>query len=119
MPRQIRELLSTSSSDLATGNSGQRTRNMHDVGEEEFARAWEQGRFEPAGTARLLGVSRQSVYRRIDGSECYRLAGQLGEAELEHVLAECDGDSTRAAACLRVSLSGLRAVLRNAKLEWY
>jgi hypothetical protein len=91
---------------------------MHEIDEEQFAQAWEQGSFEPAATARLLGVSRQSVYRRIDGLPGYRLAGQVGKAELRRVLASCDADSARAARNLRVSLSALRAVLRGTELDW-
>jgi transcriptional regulator with GAF, ATPase, and Fis domain len=91
---------------------------MHEIDEEQFARAWAQSGFEPAGTARLLGVSRQSVYRRIDGLAGYRLAGQVDKAELRQVLASCEADSARAARHLRVSLSALRAVLRGTDLEW-
>ena len=62
----------------------------------------------------MLGVSRQSVYRRIDGSDRYRLASQVSSGELHRVLDECGGDVSLAARRLRVSLSALRAILRSA-----
>jgi two-component system nitrogen regulation response regulator GlnG len=94
-------------------------RHIRDVADPEFERAWKQSGFEPAGTARSLGVSRQSVYRRIDGSPRYRLASQVPAEELQRALLDCSGDSRGAAATLRVSLSALRSVLRNSDLEWH
>lgn len=87
---------------------------MHQIDDDEFDRAWEDSAFEAAGTARQLGISRQAVYRRIDGSSRYRLAEQVPEAELQRALDAHRGDVGAAALALRVSASGLRARLRAA-----
>ena len=118
VPDHIRALLQKTPRETKRAASVADRRSMREVGEAQFERAWEQSRYEPAGTARLLGVSRQSVYRRIVGSDRYRLAGEVEAGELRRVLGECGSDSARAALRLRVSLSALRAVLRTADLEW-
>lgn len=118
LPEAIRSALDGRHRGGEEGTAGTVRRSMHEVDEEQFSRAWEQSRFEPAGTARLLGVSRQSVYRRISGSDRYRLAGQVAPGELRGALEACGMDGTRAALRLRVSPSALRAVLRNTDLEW-
>jgi two-component system nitrogen regulation response regulator GlnG len=87
-------------------------RTILDVSEPEFDRAWELSRYSVTGTARQLGVSRAAVYRRIEESPRYRLAGQVPLAELRRVVAEHPGDLVPAAAAMRVSLAGLRARLR-------
>jgi len=118
VPDSVRHQFEKARRDGRSIPSASGARRMHEIDEEQFARAWAQSGFEPAGTARLLGVSRQSVYRRIDGLAGYRLAGQVDKAELRQVLASCEADSARAARHLRVSLSALRAVLRGTDLEW-
>jgi transcriptional regulator with PAS, ATPase and Fis domain len=75
--------------------------------------------FEAANVARQLGVSRQGVYRRIEETPGYRLAGQIPLAELERVLAEHGGDARAAARHLKVSCSGLLARLRGSQLVWF
>lgn len=92
-------------------------RNMQEVSAAEFERVWQACRFEVAGTARRLAVSRQSVYRRLEESAEYRLAGQVPVAELRRALQEQGGDVAAAALVLRVSLAGLRARLRQLAAE--
>jgi two-component system nitrogen regulation response regulator GlnG len=87
---------------------------IHEVSDEAFDRVYEEQCYEVARVARALGVSRQAVYRRIELSPRHRLAGQVPEPELRRVLAEHGGDVRAAAGQLRVSLSALRARLRNA-----
>ena len=118
VPESIRAALEASRQQGSNDVSSAKKRSMHDVDEGKFDIAWEQCRYEPAATARLLGVSRQSVYRRVDQSARYRLAGEIESFELRRVLGECGNDSVRTARQLRVSLSALRAVLRGSGLEW-
>lgn len=92
-------------------------RSMRDVDAAEFDRAWEAGQFEAMNTARLLQVSRQSVYRRIESSPDHRLASQVPLVELRQVLAEHDGDVVAAARQLRVSHTRLRSRLRDLDSE--
>ena len=70
-------------------------------------------RYEAAPVARALGVSRPSVYRRIEETPGLRLAAQVPEEELQQALDEHDGDLQATAMALRVSASGLRARLRH------
>jgi two-component system nitrogen regulation response regulator GlnG len=94
-------------------------RNMRHISAEEFDSALVAAAYEVAQVARQLGVSRQSVYRRLDESEQYRLAGQVPQSELERVLTRLQGDAAATARHLKVSLSSLRARLRDTDLAWY
>lgn len=94
-------------------------RKIRDIGEEEFDSAWKLCRYEVAGTAQHLGVSRPAVYRRIAASPHYRLSKQVPLPELEQVLALHKGDVTATAWQLQVSASGLRERLRDSGLEWF
>jgi len=94
-------------------------RKLRDVGAAEFEQRWGESGFEVMGCARLLRVSRASVYRRIQDSADYRLASQVPLEELGGALANCAGDSATAAQQLRVSHTGLQVVLRNSPLEWH
>jgi two-component system nitrogen regulation response regulator GlnG len=82
------------------------------ISETDFDRVWEAGDYEVARVARRLGVSRQTVYRRVQASPRYRLACDVDAAELRAALEAADGDPRRAARSLRVSFSGLRSRLR-------
>lgn len=94
-------------------------RRIRDVDAREFDAAMQANDFEVANVARQLGVSRQGVYRRIEETPGYRLAGQIPLAELEQVLAEHGGDARAAARHLKVSCSGLLARLRGSQLVWF
>ena len=92
-------------------------RRMREVEAVEFEAVLEANRFEAAATARQLGVSRQSVYRRIGDTPGLRLASEIPREELQRALAQHPGDSAAAALQLRVSHTGLQARLRNLKKE--
>lgn len=94
-------------------------RSIRDINEDEFDRALQSSHYEVAHTARHLEVSRQAVYRRMAESSRYRLAGQVPVAEMARTLASHSGDATAAALQLRVSVSGLRARLRDSDLVWF
>jgi two-component system nitrogen regulation response regulator GlnG len=122
LPDNVRAALHSSKaaarSVTAEPRRGQR-RNMRDVGEEEFHSAMEDCGYEVATVARQLDVSRQSIYRRMDESGRYRLAGQVPLPELEQALARRAGDACAVARDLKVSLSALLARLRNSDLVWH
>ncbi|MGB1141208.1 MAG: sigma-54-dependent transcriptional regulator [Halioglobus sp.] len=86
--------------------------SMSSVSDARFERAMRESGFEPQAVARVLGVSRSSVYRRIERSH-YRLAPQIPEVELQEALLKNAGDIVAAARHLQVSASGLRARLRR------
>jgi len=67
---------------------------------------------EPAALARLFGVSRGTVYRRIRASERCRLAAEVPAEELLKALDHCGGDLIQTARHLAVSRRGLEARLR-------
>lgn len=90
---------------------------MTAVGEAEFLRAWQEAHFEVTAVARRLHVSRQSVYRRAEGSPACRMATDVGADELASALAVSNGDLARAALKLRVSGPGLRARVRQLGIE--
>ncbi len=83
-----------------------------DVSEDAFAQAMIDCAFEPARVARVLGLSRTAVYRRIEASERHRLASDVPRAEIEAALAQQGADVAAIARQLRVSAAGLRQRLR-------
>lgn len=87
-------------------------RSIRDVGDEDFDRAMQESLYEVSAVAQRLGVSRQSVYRRMASSGSYRKASELPEPELLDAVRECGGDTLAAAQLLRISASGLRSRLR-------
>ncbi len=92
-------------------------RRIMEVSEEEFDQAWRaQGR-EVRAVARELGVSRQSVYRKVAVSENYRLASEVTEAELLRAMRLCNDDPLAMAQLLEVSTSGLKARLRQGNAD--
>ncbi len=97
--------------EAATSGSGRR---MQEIGDREFREAMQACRYEVAPVARALGVSRPSVYRRIEDTPGLRLAAQVPQEELHQALSEHDGDLQATAMALRVSASSLRARLRDA-----
>ena len=96
-----------------------RTRRMHDVSPQEFADAHIASDFEVAETARVLGVSRNSVYRRLEKTPEYRVAVQVPEDELLAALQLSGGEVEAAALQLRVSAAGLRTRLHGSNVEWH
>ena len=88
-------------------------RSMAAVTEDEFQQACEDAAWEVASVARALGVSRQSVYRRIEATPGMLLAGDVTGEVLRAALESADGDLREAARRLRVSRSGLQARARQ------
>ncbi len=86
-------------------------RRMKDISEREFDDTMAAHGYEVRPVAEALGVSHQSVYRRIDKSTVYRRVSEVTAQELEAVLAVCAGEVSRCAAQLKVSESALRTRL--------
>lgn len=108
----------------AGGSAGSRQvsrrRKIQDVEDQQFDEAMSYNGFEPLRVARQLGVSRTSVYRRIEASGGrYRLAKQISQDELQQALAQHAGSSGAVAAQLGVSLHSLRVRLRQLPLDWH
>jgi DNA-binding NtrC family response regulator len=91
------------------------SRPMRAVDGAEFLAVYRSNACEVAATAQALGVSRQAIYRRIAETPGLRLAAEVPEAELATVLADCGGDVVRAAQTLQVSVTSLRARLRQCR----
>lgn len=88
-------------------------RPMAEIASDEFRSAYIKSGCEIAATARVLGVSRQSIYRRLEETPDLRLAADVPRDELEAVLEATGGDVRQAAKTLVVSYQGLRSRLRR------
>ena len=77
------------------------------IGDLELEQAWRECDFEPAATARRLGVSRPSIYNLVRAHPHLRLAEDLRDDELCEALAASDGDVVAAARQLEVSARAL------------
>jgi two-component system nitrogen regulation response regulator GlnG len=86
---------------------------MQDIDDATFERAMLGNGCEVLHVARQLGVSRASVYRRIEASASYRLASDIPPQELRHLMAEHAGDCEAVSRQLRVSQISLRKQLRK------
>jgi len=84
-----------------------------DYSEEEFLRIFADAHYEVTRVSRLLGISRQAVYRRISESPHLCLASELSSEQIFRTMNECDGDLTAAGMQLKVSRLGLRERIRN------
>ncbi len=91
----------------------ERRPSLREVSDEQFDEVMLHCRFEIAAVADALGVTRQSVYRRVHSSSAYRLAAEVGQDELREALEHCAGDIRAVAEYLAVSESALRSRLRN------
>ncbi|MEP0203478.1 MAG: sigma 54-interacting transcriptional regulator [Halioglobus sp.] len=113
--QRLRQNSNTASSAVAEmGQSATRAAStMEAVSDERFALALDRNGYEVASVARDLGVSRQSVYRRISLSTDFRLASDVPLHELLQVLEACRGDLEQTADQLRVSSKALRGRLRQ------
>lgn len=83
-------------------------RRAEDIDEDELVAALRSKAFEPGPTARVLGVSRGTLYKMIEQSDRVRTAASLGRGEVESALERHRGDESAAAAALEVSAHGLK-----------
>lgn len=85
------------------------------IGDLDLEKAWRESDFEPAATARKLGVSRPSIYNLVRAHPRLRMAEDLSDQELEDALAASGDDVAAAARRLEVSARALaRRVSRRA-----
>jgi two-component system nitrogen regulation response regulator GlnG len=85
---------------------------LADLDDEALFEAWVAAGCEVAELARRLGVSRSSVYRRVETSRRCRLAADVPLGELLNALDACRGDLEATAGRLAVSRRGLEARMR-------
>lgn len=83
-------------------------RNPEEVSEEELLEALRTHRWRLQPTAAALGVSRTSLYDRIDKSSRIRKAADLPREEIEACLERSGGDLDAMAEALEVSKRGLQ-----------
>jgi two-component system nitrogen regulation response regulator GlnG len=85
-----------------------RYRRAEDVTEDELFAALEANRWRIQATAAQLGISRGSLYDRIDKSSKIRKAADLGREEIEGCHQRCGGDLDAMVEKLEVSKRGLQ-----------
>jgi two-component system nitrogen regulation response regulator GlnG len=87
------------------------------ISDAELVRSLESNRWGIDATARELGISKSSLYTRIDRCPHITKASDVPEAVIAAAYARCDGDLLRMATELRVSIRGLKLRLRALKGE--
>ncbi|MDY7093655.1 MAG: sigma 54-interacting transcriptional regulator [Acidobacteriota bacterium] len=83
-------------------------RSSSAVSDEELLHALDAHGWKVASTAAALGLSRTSLYRRMDSCPEIRRASQIPAEEVQAALAAHDGEVSSAARQLRVSPHGLK-----------
>jgi two-component system nitrogen regulation response regulator GlnG len=91
-------------------------RPLEDISDDELLESLRAHRFKTSAAATALGISRTSLYARIEKHPGIRKARDLGAGEVESALAEAAGDVARAAAALEVSERGLKLRMRELEL---
>lgn len=94
-----------------------RKRSARDISDQEIRETMLKARYEISRSARVLEVSRQALYQRIESIPQMRTAANVPRAEVETVYHDCNGELESAAALLEVSRSGLRRRWRALELE--
>ncbi|HET9227882.1 MAG TPA: sigma-54 dependent transcriptional regulator [Thermoanaerobaculia bacterium] len=88
-------------------------RRPEDIREDELLAALKANRWRLQPTAAQLGISRTSLYDRIDRSPSLRKAADLTREELEAAAAECQGDLDAMSELLEVSKRGLQRRMKQ------
>ncbi|HWM92435.1 MAG TPA: sigma-54 dependent transcriptional regulator [Thermoanaerobaculia bacterium] len=88
-------------------------RRPEDVRDDELLAALRANRWRLQPTAARLGISRSSLYDRIDRSPNIRKAADLSREELEAAFARCRGDLDAMVEELEVSKRGLQRQMRR------
>ena len=83
-------------------------RRLSHVSDEEVVDAMERSGWRILGAARLLGVSRPSMYKLLAANRLVRAPEKIAEAEIRQALAHNDGDLERCAAALKTPSEALR-----------
>ncbi len=93
--------------DPADDAGAPRYRSPEEVSEEEMIAALRTHRFRIQPTAAALGLSRTSLYAKIEASTRVRKASDLSRTEIAASLASSAGELAKAATALEVSKRGL------------
>ncbi len=88
-------------------------RRPSSVGEEHLLSVLQASHWRMAEAARLLGISRTSLYALVDASDRVRKAKDIPEAELRESYEACGGRVDAMAEALEVSMRGLQLRLRD------
>ncbi len=99
---------------VAAVEQARSTRAPADISDDMLLAALRRNRWQMAGTARELGITRSSLYLLVDQCPLVRKAHQLDPAEVQRALADNGDDPDRAAAALQVSPKALRVHLKRA-----
>lgn len=86
------------------------------ISDEELLTTLEQQGWRIAATARLLGISKNSLYALMNRSGAIRKASDLSEAEIRQAHREHHSDLQATAAALRVSHRALQLRMRQLKM---
>jgi two-component system nitrogen regulation response regulator GlnG len=86
-----------------------------EITDDELLEALRRHDFQPGPVAREFGMSRTTLYARIEKSPCIRKASDLSQEEIGAALVASAGDLTVASRMLEVSKRGLR--LRMTELD--
>jgi len=88
-------------------------RRPEEVGDEELLAALRENRWRLQPTAARLGISRTSLYDRIERSPNLRKAADLSREEIERSAAGCGGDLDAMVETLEVSKRGLQRRMKR------
>ena len=80
--------------------------------DEDIESAYEQSDFEIAETARRLGLSRGTLYRRVEDIPSIRLSAEYPDAEIRHAIDKVGRDLPRLSRALRLSKASIASRLR-------
>ena len=110
LPRKISEALAVGPVASSASSQGRR---MRDIDETTFEGAMENCAYEARRVALELGVSRTSVYRRIESSTRFRLVVDIPERELRQALSRNQGNIAATASQLEVAEYSMRTRLKK------
>ncbi|HEX7501717.1 MAG TPA: helix-turn-helix domain-containing protein [Polyangia bacterium] len=85
------------------------------ISHEQLLEVLERNDFQPARAARELGISRSTIYERIQRDPQVRRVADLSDEELRRLVDECQGDVAMLGKRLQVSVRALR--MRLSKLR--
>jgi len=112
MPVHIHQLLKNSNKTIET-KIAEPLRRYTDVTADELHQAMQKAKWEIMAAAKILGVSRQSIYKLIESDSELRMVGAIPRDELLAAYEKCEGDFLVMRDYLKASLPALRRRLRE------
>jgi two-component system nitrogen regulation response regulator GlnG len=113
-PDSTRDELDPRSATLPRSENLERM-SLREISEDALLDALRGCDFKPGPAARVLGISRTSIYELIDASAKVRKASELQRDDIARAIDDAGGDTRRAARLLEVSERALR--LRMTQLD--